>query len=345
MKAWLHLLTLAFLCLPAYGADLETEWKVSQQAVLAKYPDSAKAESALTLAAAQVEQEWLAANDQRMTSKDAPMLVYEEAQARLQAEVRKKGEAEKASALSQKEEHDRAWKVAVAEAVQFFPDLADPNSRLSRRTEALRAEYEFSSNSTHRLAYEANGVTYIATQAQISMPPLTSAEMQRAALLKDAIALPTQAEPIRVALPPAPNKAEADLARAKTELAELRKKITALEGKLEESERKRVNAEFTLTLKDDAIKVWRERTSQAQAAADQWKGTAQRADFASEANRQSAEQWREAAQQSQDTQVSYPPYRPSRQTPTTVIQTAPGHYQTSDGRTIIETAPGVFVTH
>lgn len=345
MKAWLHLLTLAFLCLPAYGADLETEWKVSKQAVLAKYPDASKAESALSLAAAQVEQEWLAANDQRLDSRDAPMLVYDEAQTRLQAEVRKKGEAEKASALSQKEEHDRAWKAAVAEAVQFFPGLADPNSRLSRRTEALRAEYEFSSNSTHRLAYEANGATYIATQAQSSMPQLTSAEMQREALLKDAIALPKLSDPIRVALPPAPNKAEAELGRAKTELAELRKKISSLEGKLAESERKRLDAEFSARLKDDTIQRWKGIADRALTKAEEWKGAAQRADFASEANRQSAAQWREAAQQSQDSQVSYPPYRPSRQTPTTVIQTAPGHYQTSDGRTIIETAPGVFVTH
>lgn len=344
MKAWL-LLSLALICSPISGADLETEWKASKAAVLAKYPDAGKAESALSIAAAKIEQEWLAANDQRLDSHDAPMLVYDEAQARLQAEASIESGSEKTWTLSQKEEHDRAWKVAVAEAVQFFPALADPNSRLSRRTEELRKEYQSSSNNTHRLAYEANGATYIATQAQSSIPPLTSAEMQREALLKDAIALPKHSEPIREALPPMPNKTEAELNRVKAEIADLRQKMSALEAKLEESERKRLDAEFSAKLKDDTIQRWKGIAEGALSKAEQWKGTAQQANAVSQANRQSAEEWREAARQSQQAPVSYSPYRSSRQTPVSVIQTAPGHYQTSDGRTVIETAPGVFVTH
>lgn len=312
MKTWILALALTLFATLSWADDpqavFDKAWAASFQKAVEKWPEAANPESNISKIANSLQLEYQSSSDPAKKAiyitPDSAYHYYEQAAAKLAFP-------------------DASWKKAVKAASSDLPDLADPNSELSRSTEQLRQEYFKSTDPVKLQAAKDDAALYIASEAASQLET-----ERRNSVQKEVVAEATQVEK-------APTKAE----------------FLALKEQLLDTQAKLINAEFLLSHNKELVEKWKKIANDALAKSQEWKDEATRLEMVAESNYEGAEEWKKEAELFQQVSEKWKmmanqntSQRSSRASgPVTVIKTADGHWQTSDGTQVIEAAPGHFI--
>lgn len=126
---WISCVMIAAACTCAQVAQGETELErfariraESAQQAIDRYPHAGVPGTPLYQRMTLIDQEWKAANDPQFYAADKPIVIAEKAMAELKEEERREQEN-------------------IAIAVEYFPELKDPEANLTKRANAIRAQW------------------------------------------------------------------------------------------------------------------------------------------------------------------------------------------------------------
>lgn len=234
---------------------------------------------------------------------------------------------------------DGAWEKSLRAAGQTYPELLQPDSVMTQKINALRAQYATSSDPVQRLAYEDNAALYMARivgpTPKEAMPEEKSVPAEvPAATAGEALAKVNGDKKTASA-----EKAEG----IRQELADLQSEIKLLEEQLQAS-KESIQAwkETALHNKEVAEKSMASSEAnynaaiEAQEIAEKWKEIALHNQRVAQENARIAQDNADAA-----TAASYrQPASKKASSFIHVINTAEGHWMTTDGTQIIKTGAG-----